>query len=379
MIFPFLPTYVTTLDSRFGFDPLIMAGAVFSIQGLTMMVTSPIWGAVADRVGRKPMVLRAMIGGALVMWAQAYVTSIEWLLVLRGLQGILTGVVSANSALLASVTPKHRSGFALGALQTALTSGVALGPVIGGLLVDRVGYQEAFLVTAGLLGLGGALVQVGVSEVFTPPPQARRVAGMVQAWGHVLRTPGVAGAFWARFSGWMARDLMVPVLPLLVPFLVAERFGSATFTGLVFGASALTGTASAIALGRWGDAIGHKKILIGSLAVAAAVYLPMAFVTNGVQLLILNAIAGAAYGGVSPSISAILRNVTVEGEIGAAFGLDNAVVAASRAASPIAAVAIASAFGGSEWGYRMTFLFASITFLATLAIATRIRAPHRPA
>ena len=147
-IFPFLPNYVHALGSQWGLSLTFLAGAVFSGQAITMMIASPFWGAVSDRFGRKPMVQRAMFGGAAVIFLMAFVRSAEELVLLRMLQGVLTGVISAANALVASQAPRERSGFALGALQTSLMSGVALGPLLGGLMADAFGYRAAHVVTA---------------------------------------------------------------------------------------------------------------------------------------------------------------------------------------------------------------------------------------
>lgn len=377
MIFPFLPNYVGSLGSAWGLDLVFLAGAVFSAQAITMMLASPVWGAVADRVGRKPMVQRALFGGAAVILAMAFVRNAEQLVALRALQGIVTGIVSANSALVASVAPRERSGFALGALQTAMTSGVAAGPIVGGILADTVGYRAAFVITAGLLVAGGILVQFGVRESFTPPKNARRLSGMTRDWAHILRTPHVGRTFAARFAAWLGRGVMVPILPLFIPILLASEGRTGTFTGMVIGIAAATSTVSAIYLGNLGDRVGHRAVLLVSSAVAAACYLPMAFVQNGAQLLILNGLAGIAIGGVMPALSAMLNVGTAQSEVGSAFGLDNAVVAASRATAPLVGVGLASLLGGGELGYRAVFLSASALFCVTIVIASGL-GPGRP-
>lgn len=381
MIFPFLPNYVESLGSAWNLDLVFLAGAVFSSQALTMMLASPVWGAVADRVGRKPMVQRAMFGGALVILLMAFAQNAEQLVLLRAVQGLVTGVVSAGNALVASVAPRERSGFALGTLQTALTSGVAMGPVLGGVLADFYGFRVAFVITAILMSLGGLLVQFGIQESFTPPANARKLEGMTTDWLHILKTPGVGATFAARFSAWLGRGVMVPILPLFVPFLLAGDGLAGTYTGLVIGVGAATATVSAIVLGKLGDRVGHRTVLIASSAMAGVVYVPMAFVDAGWQLLVLNGLAGIAIGGVMPSLSALLNVVTEQTEVGSAFGLDNAVIAGSRAVAPLVGVGLAWLLGGGELGYRAVFLSASVLFAVTIVIAASIRpAPSsRPA
>lgn len=373
-IFPFLPHYVEALGSSTGLSLVFLAGAVFSAQAITMMIASPLWGALSDRVGRKPMVERAMFGGAVIIFLMAFVGSAEELVLLRAVQGLITGVVSASNALVASVAPRERTGFALGALQTALWSGVALGPILGGVMADAYGFRAAFVVTAALLLAGGLLVLIGVDERFVPPEEGRSLAGFMDDWKRIVRAPGVAVTFLARFTAWLGRGVLVPVLPLFIPMLLANTSRVGTFTGLVIGVASLTGTLSALVLGGLGDRIGHRRILIASSLAAALAYAPMSFVADIWQLLALNALAGAAVGGVMPSLSALLAGGTGRGEVGSTFGLDNAIVAASRAVAPLLGVGVATlvALGaGTETGYRAVFLAGASLFLVTLAVAVR--------
>lgn len=381
MIFPFLPNYVESLGSSMGLSLVFLAGAVFSSQAVTMMIASPIWGAIADRVGRKPMVQRAMFGGAAIIFLMAFARSAEELVVLRAVQGLITGTVSASSALIAAITPRERAGFALGTLQTALTSGVALGPIIGGVLADFYGYRAAFVITAFLLLAGGLLVQFGIREDFKPPERTKRLSGMMGDWMHILRTPGVGVTFAARFTAWLGRGVLVPILPLFMPILLLDDTLVSTYTGLVIGVAAGTATISAIYLGNLGDRIGHRTVLIGSATLALLSYLPMAFVTSAWHLLVLNGLAGIAVGGVMPSLSALLSNVTDSEEVGSAFGLDNAIIAASRAVAPLLGVGVASLvalFASEAMGYRAAFGAGAVLFLVTIAIAVWLMPQREP-
>jgi DHA1 family multidrug resistance protein-like MFS transporter len=370
MIFPFLPNYVEALGSSTGTGLVFWAGAVFSAQAITMMIASPLWGALADRFGRKPMVARAMFGGAVIILLMAFARSAEELTLLRAVQGLITGIGSAANALIASITPKERSGYAMGILQTALWSGVAVGPVMGGVLADLYGFRIAFVATAALLLVGGVLVAFGVREEFTPPPAAGR--GMLGDWDDILRTPGVAAAFSARFTASLGRGLLVPVLPLFIPLIMAGSQGTGTMIGLVIGIASATGTVSAIILGNLGDRVGHRRILVWSALLAALSYLPMALVTHPWQLLLLNAVSGVAIGGIMPSLSALLTGYSRGGSVGSAFGLDNSVMSGSRAVAPLVGVGVASLFG-----YRAAFLAGSVVFLLTLAVAaTRLPDPR---
>ena len=57
-VFPFLSLYVEELGTHTALSTEILTGLVFSVQAFTMMLAAPVWGALADRRGRKPMVVR---------------------------------------------------------------------------------------------------------------------------------------------------------------------------------------------------------------------------------------------------------------------------------------------------------------------------------
>jgi len=132
------------LGSSTGMSVELLAGLVFSAQAFTMMLAAPVWGRLADRYGRKLMIIRASFGGAIVLLMMAFVQTAEQLVALRALQGLISGIVAANSALLAAQVPRERMGYAMGTLQVGLGAGVAFGPLIGGIVADTFGYASAF-------------------------------------------------------------------------------------------------------------------------------------------------------------------------------------------------------------------------------------------
>ncbi|MCY4464574.1 MAG: MFS transporter [Chloroflexi bacterium] len=367
MIFPFLPLYIDELGSVGGHSTELLAGLVISVQGLTMMVTAPLWGAVADRFGRKKMIMRAMFGGGITLAMMAFVQSAEQLILVRALQGLVTGTVSANNALVASVAPRSRVGFAMGTLQVGLWAGVAVGPLLGGVLADLFGYSMPFLLTAALLGLGGLIVLLGVSEDFTPPPDQAHFAmgAMVRGWRDILATSGVSLLFFMRFLAGLARTVIIPIAPLFVVSLIASDAASSnTYAGMVMAASAATSTLGAVYLGNLGDRVSHRKVLLFSAVAATLLYLPQAFVADIWQLLILQGMAGFAAGGIVAAPSALLSRFTSKETAGAVYGLDNSVISGSRAAAPLVGASVAI------WlGMRGTFFAAALVF-ALIALVT---------
>jgi DHA1 family multidrug resistance protein-like MFS transporter len=374
-IFPFLPLYVKELGAVTSLSVELLAGLVFSAQALTMAIASPIWGMLADRHGRKLMVERAMFGGTVILLLMAFVRSAEELVLLRALQGLITGTVGAASALVASVTPREHTGYAMGLLQVGLGSGLALGPLIGGVVADAVGYYAAFYVTAALLFIAGVLVLLGVEENFVPADSPDgEAAGLIAEWRHILSATGVLITYSLRFCVQLGRMMIVPIAPLFVQMLLGDSAHVNTFTGLVVASAAATTTLSAVYLGRLGDRIGHRRILILTTLLAALLYLPQSLVTQGWQLLALQALVGVAMGGIVPAISALLARYTQEGEEGAVYGLDNSINSGARAAAPLLGASVAVWFG-----LRATFAATALILLGAGLLAARgLPRPVRP-
>jgi len=356
--FPFLPLYVADLgaDSRLSVE--FLSGLAFSAQAIMMMIASPVWGMVADRYGRKLMVERAMFGGAVVICLMAFARSAEELVLLRAIQGLITGVISAHNALVAAVVPRERTGYAMGLLQVGLGIGVALGPLIGGLVADLFGYRSAFYVTGALLFVSGIVVWLGVEEDFQPTSAAKLATRtLIQKWNRILTAPGVLITYSLRFISQFGRMTIYPILPFFIQSLMNDPSRVNTFTGMVVGTNSVFVTLSAIYLGRLGDRIGHRLILICCFVGGALAFLPQGFVAFPWQLLVLQALAGAASGGIVPSISALLARFTPPGEEGVVYGLDNSVNSGARALAPLLGASVAM------WmGLRTTFTATCLLF-----------------
>ena len=95
VVIPFLPYYVQELGVTESEQVKLWSGLLFAFHAVAMAIFSPIWGSVADRYGRKLMVERAMFGGAVVMGAMGFVQNVQQLVILRALQGCLTGTIPA--------------------------------------------------------------------------------------------------------------------------------------------------------------------------------------------------------------------------------------------------------------------------------------------
>ncbi|MEW6580533.1 MAG: MFS transporter [Chloroflexota bacterium] len=366
-IFTFLPLYVGELGSTTGLSIELMAGLVFSAQAFAMMLAAPIWGALADRHGRKMMVLRATWGGALIVLLMGFVTSAEQLVFLRAVQGLITGVFSALTALVAASVPRERTGYALGLLQVGLWGGVSAGPLFGGFIADTFSFRASFIATAALLAVAGGLAWWGVHENFEPIPRAAGGRnGFVAAWGHVFGVQAVRLTFLARFLTTLSRTMIEPFTPLFVQQLMSSQGQTATVTGVLLALSAAAGTVAAIYLGRLGDRLGHRRVLVTIAISAGLLYMPLGLVTSVWQMAILFTATGAAAGGILPTLSALLATHTDPGEEGAVYGLEAAIISAGRAAAPMIGAGRAMILG-----LRSIYVTGGLVFLAMAFVVGR--------
>ena len=344
MVFPFLPLYIKELGINSWGTVEFWSGMVFSSQAVTMMISAPLWGAVADRYGRKLMLIRATLGAAILITIMGFVQSAEQLTLLRAIQGLVSGTIPAANALVASTAPKEHSGEALGLLQTGTWIGIAVGPLIGGVIGDTFGFRESFWVTGILLALSAFSIMIWVQEDFKPVDKINRQSFM-DSFSLLLRAPKIFYLYSVTFLETTGRMLFFPIAALFIMELMKSTSGAATVTGLMMAIKAMTSSASAVWLGRIGDRVGHLRILLIAVIASICIYLLQAFVNAVWQLILLQALSGLAIGGVIPAISALINLHTPLGNQGATYGVNASITAAGRGLAPMLGAIFAMWFG----------------------------------
>jgi DHA1 family multidrug resistance protein-like MFS transporter len=367
----FLPFYLKTLGELDNDQAALWSGLVAAGGAGVMAITAPIWGVVSDRKGRKPMVLRAMFAATATVGLMGLATAPWHLVGLRLVEGAFTGTVTASTALVAASAPKDRLGYSLGLISMAVFSGASLGPFLGGILADWIGYRATFGVSAGCLAGAGVIVLLFVRERFVPPVRAARgpERGMAAvrvstAW---LMAPILLTMIAVLFVVRLAQMGVRPIMPLYVEEL--GHYGdkhAASVSGLAFGLLGLTSAVASVYLGRRGDRVGHRKILLGCTLGAGLVYLPMALVSAPWQLVVLQGLFGVAAGGLIPAANAIVANATPPERRGFIYGVTAAASSLGGFFGPLAGAAIAASLG-----FRATFVTtAALLLLLTAAMVS---------
>lgn len=347
-VMPFIPFYVRELGVPESRVP-VWAGLLTSGTGLTMSIAAPLWGHVADRYGRKLMVQRAMFGGAVILSAMAYVRDVKQLLGLRIMQGAITGTVSASIALVSSVTPLARMGFALGLMQTAVFAGNSVGPYLGGIAAEQFGYRTPFLVTGGLLITGGLLVLFGAKERFTRPPAGEQgehsVPKLLASLKRIVTAPGVLVLLMVYTMMNLSGSFVQPIFPLFVEQVSGESEQAAYETGLLLMVGGFSAALASVTAGRMSDRYGHKLVLVCCALFGGVVCFPHLVVRDLNHLLILRALAGLGSGGMAPAMNAMIATTVPRQSLGKAYGLTTTAGAFGWALGPMLGGVAASQLG----------------------------------
>lgn len=184
---PFSPFYIRdVLGVSSDAQIKMYAALATACASLSLAVMSPLWGILADRYGRKPMLLRANFAGSIIVALMGMAPNVSTFITLRMLQGLFTGTTTAAMTLIACGTPRNRQGLALGALSAAVYSGDMTGQFIGGLLVEWCGYRQAFFYSGLAIGFSGLLVLLLVRETFQRPQPVVKTSKGARDWDSTL-------------------------------------------------------------------------------------------------------------------------------------------------------------------------------------------------
>lgn len=341
---PFGPYYIQELGvhdpSRIKFWVALFGAA----PPLSLAIFSPFWGLLADRYGRRLMLLRANFGAAVVLGAMSMVHSVEALIILRLLQGALAGTMIAAQAMVAAYTPERHSGMALGSLSAAVYSGSMVGTFLGGMLAEYFGYRPVFLASALLLLSAGLLIFFGAREDFSrpqagPPAKGTRPKRAFADLRHVWPILLLLGAMS------FARQFETSFFPLLIQQMLGTLQGAALWTGALSAAAAMAGFLAGIVFGRLADLFRPPRIAQTAVVLAG---LFMFFHGLAPTFLFVGAARfGMTFcaGGLDPLFQSWLARETPPEKRGAVFGWSATARSAGWFIAPLMSGLVAAGYG----------------------------------
>jgi DHA1 family multidrug resistance protein-like MFS transporter len=362
-IMPFLSLYINTLGNFSHQQLNFWSGIVYSGTFIVSAVVSPWWGKLADKKGRKPMILRAGIGMSVVIACMGLVQNVWQLLLLRMLQGVFAGFISNSNALVATETPKTNSGQALGTIASATTAGTLLGPLVGGALTSIFSYRITFMITGGLLLLCSILVLFFIHEDDFKPVTAKKLdkaSGVIKS----LRSPHlIFGLLLTTLIIQAANNSINPIVSLYVRQLLNGHGNVVFISGVI---AALPGIATFLAASRFGalgDKIGTHKIIVAGFIAASIFFFLTAFVRNTVELGILRFLVGFSDACLFPQVQTMLTKNSPAAVTGRIFSWNQSAMYIGNIVGPLL-----GSFVSGMFNYSMVFIVTTVIVLINLLL-----------
>ena len=314
--------------------------SIYYMAGMTSLcVATAVWGMLADKFGRKIMLLRASYAAAIFYPMLALMPNFWSLVLVRFVCSFFSGTVNPAQTLLVSTTPQEKHGFVLGTMSTAVWSGNMVGYLTGGLMVRYFGYTTAF-VSCGLIYLTSALlIQFFAEENFHRVPKAAKAAEPKKRFRD-LATPGVVWLLAMFLVMGVSRRIEQPFVAMLVEEVHGED-DAAFLTGIISAIAALGGVLSGMMVGHLCDRFKPSLLLLPIILASVCANAIQAASTCVLMLIAARFLAYLFAGGLQPVLQVMLSGITDEKLRGTFFGWSASVntaggILCSFISSPIA-------------------------------------------
>ncbi len=315
MLIPFLPMYLINELGVSLADVKLWNGAIFSVTFLLGGILAPLWGKMADTHGKKMMAIRASFGLAVSYYLGGIVTTPEEMFGVRVLQGFAAGLWSVCLAIATSFIPPEKLGVSLGFLQSGLTCGCVIGPLLGGTLATVFGMRSSFFVAGTLLLLITLIFYFYIPEPSKAPVKEKEVPQV-----HLLKRPIIREILVYVGLGNMLILMIQPILSLYVSDLSHGEGNIVFLAGFVFSLVGIAGAITAPVWGRFGQSHGFYLSFILSALLGGILDFIVALPDDLTWFCVTNFIYGLCCAGIQPSLSAILANNTESNQRGRVFG-----------------------------------------------------------
>ncbi len=362
-ISPIMPLFLPDLGvtSEAGID--LWSGILTGATSFVAAFASPLWGRLADRHGRKVMLVRSSIAIGIFTALMGLSLTVWQFFAARALMGAFAGFSATAIALVASQVPESRLGYSLGLLSTGQLVGALVGPVIGGLLADVTGsYRIPFYCTSAITLTATLLVWRGVTEHFVPPNRAGQGRGALRGIAILFSAAGMLPLFFVLLMAQFSVRAVQPVITLFVQELTGPRADLATLGGMALSVTGLAGMVAVPLLGRHSDEIGYRRVLLICLAGATLTSLPQGFAESYWVFAVERFAVGLFIGGIVPTANALIGRMVARGERGAVYGLTASATFLGNSLGPLTGGAIAASLG-----LRWVFIVTAALLLVNLA------------
>ncbi|HEL1701635.1 TPA: multidrug efflux MFS transporter [Streptococcus suis] len=350
LVMPFISVFVEELGVGPG-QVEYYAGLAVSANAFAAAVMAPIWGSLADRYGRKPMMVRAAFAMIFTMGGMAFVPNVFWLLALRVLNGVFTGYIPNATALIASQVPKDKTGYALGTLSTGAVAGNLIGPTLGGILAEMFGVHTVFLLVGLLYAIVVLLTVFYIREDFVPIKKGEEMS-VKEVFEQVKDRQMLVGLFVTSMIIIAAAQAVVPILTLYVRHL-GQTDNLLFVAGFIISLPGMASLVTSGYLGKIGDRIGNHRLLLIALTYSLLINVFCVFAENPFQLGLLRFMYGFGTGVLLPSVNSLLTKLTPKEGISRIFSYNQLFNNLGSVVGPMMGSAVA-AHMGYDWVFYLS-------------------------
>ena len=341
---PFIPFFIQELGVTDPDQLNLFTGILSAAPAITMAVMSPIWGILSDRFGQKMMIQRAMFTAVFIIGLMGLSTNVWHLVILRFMQGLFTGTITASSAFVAVNTPNDRLSYALGFLSSSTFVGYSLGPLFGGLVAEHFGYRVSFFVGSVLMLIGFMVVTIflkGEKKV-----QSRKTSVIQGSSKYTeLFAIGILMLLLMLFFQRVIRTLFSPFLPLYIQELLNTSQGAASITGTLNGVIGAVTAVSAIAISKLSEKYNKIWMIRTLLLIAFVDVLVLNFSKGMWPFMILYTLLFFIIGGIEPLLTSQTAEMTSPDRRGTLFGIQGLVGSLGWMVSPAVGTYFSIKFG----------------------------------
>ncbi|HFI0612117.1 TPA: multidrug efflux MFS transporter [Streptococcus suis] len=350
LVMPFISVFVEELGVGPG-QVEYYAGLAVSANAFAAALMAPIWGSLADRYGRKPMMVRAAFAMIFTMGGMAFVPNVFWLLALRVLNGVFTGYIPNATALIASQVPKEKTGYALGTLSTGAVAGNLIGPTLGGILAEMFGVHTVFLLVGLLYAIVVLLTVFYIREDFVPIKKGEEMS-VKEVFEQVKDRQMLVGLFVTSMIIIAAAQAVVPILTLYVRYL-GQTDNLLFVAGFIISLPGMASLVTSGYLGKIGDRIGNHRLLLIALTYSLLINVFCVFAENPFQLGLLRFMYGFGTGALLPSVNSLLTKLTPKEGISRIFSYNQLFNNLGSVVGPMMGSAVA-AHMGYDWVFYLS-------------------------
>lgn len=319
MLIPFLPIYMQNELGATADNVSLWSGVTYSITFAISAFVSPIWGKLSDKMGKKPMIIRASFLLAITYFLGGIVRTPFELFLVRAFQGIASGLWPACLVMMSACVPKNKIGISMGLMQSANICGGIIGPLLGGILATAFGMRNSFYVGAVALSLITVTTILFIKE---PPVAPEKEINKAQNTSYLtfIKDKNILILLLCVCMTNLVILQIQPIVSLYVQQLSHNSDKAVLLTGFIMSLGGIAGALASPLWGKTGQKVGFYKTITIAF-ISAGLLMSLQGVPNSLVLFgLMQFLCGLGFSGIFPSANSILVLLTPPSSRGMGFG-----------------------------------------------------------